>query len=172
MNLRDVLLAEHSKAQCMKVVRWVGSSQQRFDELFSHFTGYEYRVIQRAAWPVSYAVQAHPGLIKKHFASLVKMLKRPGVHAAVKRNAIRLMQDIEIPARFHGDIMNSCFGYIASHTEPAAVKAFSLTVIENLSKSYPGILQELKLIIEERWPYETPAFHSRAKKILRRINKV
>jgi hypothetical protein len=32
-------------------------------------------------------------------------------------------------------------------------------------KDYPGIKQELKLIIEERWPYETAAFRSRAKKI-------
>jgi hypothetical protein len=48
-----------------------------------------------------------------------------------------------------------------------AIKAFALTVLQNLSAVYPDIKPELKLIIEERWPHETAAFHSRARKILK-----
>ena len=54
MKLREEILKEHSKAQCTKIVKWVGSNQQRFDELFDLFLNDEYRVVQRAAWPVSY----------------------------------------------------------------------------------------------------------------------
>jgi len=42
-------------------------------------------------------------------------------------------------------------------------------VLENLSKQYPEIKHELKVIIEERWDYETAAFHSRAKRILKNL---
>ena len=63
--------------------------------------------------------------------------------------------------------MNLCFEYIASTDEPVAVKAFSLTVLQNLSKKYPEIRQELKTIIEDRWDYESAAFKSRAKKLLK-----
>jgi hypothetical protein len=52
--------------------------------------------------------------------------------------------------------------------EAIAVKAFSLTILENLCKTYPEILPEIKTIIEARWEEETPAFRSRAGKILRK----
>lgn len=172
MDLRKTILAEHSKAQVDKIVKWIGKDQQRFDELFRLFLHDEYRVVQRAAWPLSYLVIAHPPLIKKHFGRLLNKLKEPGIHEAVKRNTVRLLQDIDIPVKYHGEVMNTCFAYISSPTEKAAVKAFSLTILEKLSLQYPEIKPELKTIIEDQWDFETPAFRSRAKYILRRISTV
>ena len=167
MNLRETILAEHSKANCNKIVTWVGDSQKRFDELFNLFLNSEYRINQRAAWPLSYCVIAHPYFISKHFAKLIKNLHKPGIHDSVKRNTARLLQHISIPKEFHGEIMDLCFHYLSSPTEPVAVKAFSLTILQNLSKQYPEIKNEIRLIIEERWEHETAAFHSRAKKFLK-----
>ncbi|MEI9912474.1 MAG: hypothetical protein WDO71_24170 [Bacteroidota bacterium] len=48
-------------------------------------------------------------------------------------------------------------------------KAFSLTILQNLSRLYPEIRNEIKVIIEERWEHETAAFRSRAKKILKEL---
>jgi hypothetical protein len=79
---------------------------------------------------------------------------------------VRLLQFTEIPKRYQGRVMNTCFGFIEDPGEAIAVKAFSLTVLENLSRAYPGILPEIKTIIEARWEQETPAFRSRARKIL------
>ena len=167
MNLREQILKEHSKSNCDKIVRWVGKNQQRFDELFYLFLNDEYRVVQRAAWPLSYAVIAHPQLIQKHFDKLLKNLEKPGVHAAVKRNTIRLLQDIEIPRRFQGQVMDLCFKYISEPKEAVATKAFSITVLDNLSASYPEIIPEIKLLVEQRYPHETAAFKSRARKFLK-----
>jgi hypothetical protein len=169
MQLRETILSEHSKANCIRITNWIGSNQQRLDELFDLFLNDEYRVVQWAAWPLSNAVIAHPQLIKKHFGRLLKNLKKPGLHEAVKRNTVRLLQDIVIPEKYHGDVMNLCFDYIISPTEKPAVKAFSLTVLQNLSKQYPEIKQELKTIIEDRWEFESSAFRSRAKKILKEL---
>lgn len=166
MNLREEILLEHSKAHCDKIVQWVGGSQRRFDKLIHLFFSGEYRVVQRAAWPVSYCVEAHPRLVQKHFATLVSNLQKPGIPGAVKRNGIRLLQHVAIPPAYQGAIMDLCFQYICDPREAAAVKAFSLTVLENLSKLYPEILPEIKLVIQERWDTETPAFRSRAKRIL------
>ena len=169
MKLRDQILKEHSKANCNAIVQWIGDSQVRFDELFDLFLNDEYRIVQRAAWPLSTAVITHPQFIQKHFSKLLKNLEKPNLHDAVKRNTVRLLQDIAIPKKFQGQVMNLCFGYISSPDEPAAVKAFSLTILENLSKEYPEIKPELKTIIEDRWNYESAAFHSRARKILKKL---
>ena len=167
INLREAILKEHSKAQCTLIVNWVGASQQRFDELFHLFLTDEYRVVQRAAWPVSYCVMAHPGLIKKHWNSLIKNLQKPNLHTAVKRNSIRLLQHIPIPEKYQGQIMNICFNYVESPAETVAVKAFSLTVLHNLAKQYPEIIPEIKLLIEEQLPHQTAAFKVRAKFFLK-----
>jgi hypothetical protein len=169
MQLRETILSEHSKANCTKITNWIGSSQYRFDELFNLFLNDEYRVVQRAAWPLSYAAIAHPPLLQKHFGRLLKNLKKPGLHDAVKRNTVRLLQYIAIPKKYQGEIMNLCFDYIISPIEKPAVKAFSLTLLHNLSKQYPEIKQELKTIIEDRWDFESAAFKSRAKKILKEL---
>jgi hypothetical protein len=165
MNLKEEILKEHSKAQCTKIVNWIGDSHQKFDELFKLFLNGEYRITQRAAWPLSYSVIAHPEFIQKNFSSLVRNLKKTSLHNSIKRNSVRLLQHVEIPEKFHGKIMEICFKYVESATEAVAVKAFSLTVLSNLSKQYPEILPEVRLLIEEQWLHQTAAFKSRAKKL-------
>lgn len=170
MNLRNTILLEHTKANCTYIINWIGNNQQRFNELFNLFLNDEYRVIQRAAWPLSYAVIAHPQFIQKHFAKLLKNLKQPGIHDAIKRNTIRLLSEIEIPKAYHGEIMNTCFNYITDPVEKPSVKAFSLTMLHRLSERYPEIVPELRTIIEDRWDFESAAFKSSAKKILKEFS--
>lgn len=167
MNLRKEILKEHTKAQCTKIVHWVGSNQERFDELFNHFISKEPLITQRAAWPLSYCVIAHPALISKHWAKLIKNLEKANLHDAVKRNSIRLIEHCTIPNKFQGVVMDICFKYAASPTESVAVKCFSLSVLHYLSKTYPEILPELKYIIEEQLPRASAGIKSRANKILR-----
>jgi hypothetical protein len=169
VNLREEILKEHSKAQCAKIVKWVGSSQQRFDELFSLFINDEYRVVQRSGWPLSYCVIDHPSFISKHWKALINNLKKTNLHNAVKRNSIRLMQGLEIPEKFHGNVMDICFRFLESPTEALAVKVFSMSVLGNLAAIYPDIKPELKLVIEEQLPHQTAGFKSRAKKVLKMI---
>jgi hypothetical protein len=78
----------------------------------------------------------HPALISPHLAKLVKNLHKPGIHDSIKRTTVRLLQYIDIPNRSHGEIMDICLRYISSPDEPAAVKAFSLSMLQNLSKQY------------------------------------
>jgi len=169
MKLRETILKEHSKANCTRITNWVGDSQQRFDELFALFLDDDYRLAQCAAWPMSNCVIDHTQLIRKHFSKLFRNLHKPGIHESVKRNTLRLLQYVPVPQRFQGQIMNDCFDYISSPLENPAIKAFSLTVLQNLADQYPEIKPELKTIIEDRWDYESAAFKSRAKKILKEL---
>lgn len=166
MNLRETILAVHSKKQTDKIVHWIGHSQERFDRLFDLFLHGEYRVVQRAAWPLSECVIHYPYLIQKHFRKLLSNLEKPGLHIAVKRNTVRLLQYAEIPKKYQGEVMTLCFSYISSPPEAVAVKAFSLSVLQSLSNIYPEIKDEIRLIISERWEHETAAFRSRAKRFL------
>ena len=59
--------------------------------------------------------------------------------------------------------MDACFRYISVPGEAIAVKAFAFRVLENLSEIYPEIVPEIKLLIEENYKRETPAFKTRAR---------
>ena len=167
MLLRDLILEEHSKTQTNKIIDWVGANKQRFDELMHLFLGDEYRVTQRAGWPLSYIAIQYPELVKDHLQKIVHNLNRPKLHDAVKRNTLRILQHINIPEALQGELMDACFKYIESPTEAVAVKAFSLTILHNLSTQYSEILPEIKTIVTAQIEYQTAAFKSRAKVFLK-----
>jgi hypothetical protein len=170
MDVRSAVLAENSKAQCNKIVQWVGSSQQRFNELFHLFLLDEKTLSQRVSWPVCYCGEAHPILINSNFSALIKNLEKPHLHIAIKRSTVRLLQFVEIPKKYQGEVMNYCFDFVASPTEAIAVKVFSLTVLGNLAKQYPEIIPEIKLLIADQLPYQTPAFKSRAGVLMKQFS--
>lgn len=166
MNIKEEILKKYGKAQCLQIVDWVGNNQKRFDELFLLFNSEEYYVAKQSSWPLSHCVHANPTFIEKHFDNLVKILHKESTHYSVKCNCMRLLQFVNIPEEYHGDLMICCFEIIQNVQEKPALKTYALTVLNNLSHHYPEIKPELILIIEEQMPYESAAFKSRAKKIL------
>lgn len=166
MDLRNQILKEHTKANCQIIIDWVGNDISRFNQLFNLFINDEYRVTQRAAWPMSYSVIAHPELMKNNFEKLIKNLEKLGIHDSIKRNTLRLLQQINIPSKYEGAIMHLCFQYVESSKEAVAIKAFSLSILGNFAKKFPKIIPEIKLLIENQFPHQTPAFKQRAKKLL------
>ncbi len=166
MNIEQELLVEHSRAQAVRIAEYACSSAKHFRELMKCFLSAEYRIAQRAAWSVSWAARKAPAMIQPYLEDLVAQLQREDVHNAVIRNAVRILEEMELPEDLQGEVMNACFRFIQTPSTPVAIKAFSLTTLYNLSKTYPEILPELKLIIQERWDTETAAFKSRGRKIL------
>lgn len=171
MNIKEELLKEkvQTKTKALAIAEHTGSSPTHFKELIKCFLANEYRLAQRAAWSVSWASRKKPELIKPFIKDFVAQLSKTDVHDAVIRNSVRVLQAIEIPEELHGDVMNACFAFIEKPSTPVAIKAFSLTTLFNLSKFYPEIKNELKVIIENNWENETAAFKSRGKKILKAL---
>ena len=68
-------------------------------------------------------------------------------------------------------MINTCFKFLESSTEALAVKVFSMTVLSNLAKQYPEIVPEIKIVIEDQLPHQSAGFKSRAKKVLKDLDK-
>jgi hypothetical protein len=172
MDFRDRLQKEHSKNQTIKIADYVGFNKARFKELIDIYLAGPYRITQRAAWPISLCVERHPELILPHLGLILKFAARPGVHDAVKRNTVRLLQFIEIPRRYWGPVAELCFGYLKDRKQAIAIRVFSMTVLSGLVSREPDLRQELKLLIEDELPYGSPAFRSRASRTLREISRI
>ena len=166
MNFTNIFRQEQTKELCGQIVNYIGNDPAKFGKLMEIFFGEDDRLAQKAAWPASYCVRAYPKLAEPYLDRFAKLLDDPLAGSAVLRNTVRLLQDIIIPNKFQGQIMNSCFNLIQCDGTAGAVKAFSLTILKNLATFHPEILPEIKLIIEKRWDVEKPAFCSRARRIL------
>ncbi len=172
MNLEKELLKKQSLAQCNRIINYIGNDEVQFSELVRLFFKGEYRLTQHAAWPMSYCIRNYPHLAAPYLKKFIDQLSDEQAHPAARRNIVRLFQFIEIPKRLHGRLMDICFQFINKPEEPIAVKAFSLRILENLSATYPEILPELKNIIDARWAFESAAFRSRARKILKKFENL
>ena len=172
MNLREAILKEHSKAQGMKIAGWIGDNEKRFALLMNLFLKDEYRVVQRAAWIVSMVADRHPKLLLPHLSAMVKRMEEQNLPVAVKRNVVRVLQNIPIPKKLQGMVMNLCFHFLADPKETVAVRCFSMTVLGNLSKVHPEVKNELTTIVKATLEQKCSAgFHARARKVLKEIDK-
>lgn len=171
MDLREEILKEHSKRQTNKIIKWVGDDPKKFDELVSLFLKGEYRVTQRAGWPLSYIAIVHPQLISKHLKKLLLNLKKKDLHNAVIRNTLRLLQFIKIPKPLQGLSAEICFQLLNDKKQPVAIHVFAMSVLGNLCLDYPELKQELRLTIEAQLPYATSGFKARARMVMKQIAK-
>ncbi|WP_229217227.1 hypothetical protein [Dyadobacter luteus] len=153
----------------MQIATDAAGSEMVLGELIDCFTSGDTRLTQRAAWSLSWVAQKNPEAIQPYIDIIVSQISRPEAHDAVIRNSLRILEDIEIPEQFHGEVLNACFDFIQKKHTAVAIKAFSLHVIFNLSKLYPEIRNELKLVIQENIEFETAAFRSRGKKLLAKL---
>jgi hypothetical protein len=171
MDLKNEILKEHSKRQADKIVKYVGSSPDRLKELVQAFLAGPYRVTQRAGWPLSICVEKHPTLAKPHLSTLLKHLSKPGIHDSVKRNTLRILQFIEIPKRYHGNVANICFKYLTDKQEPIAIHVFAMSALQSIAMENPELKRELRLIIEDHLPFASAGYLSRARKVLKNLSR-
>lgn len=169
-RLKALLLSEHSREMAERIAAEIGDNQAHFDALVALISESEYRVIQRAAWPMWMACDKHPFLIRPHMHALIQKLFEPA-HDALHRNIVRILQDVEIPKEEQGRLAEACFQFLYNMETPIAIKAFSMTVLHNICKEEPDLAPELCMYIEDRMPFESAAFKSRGKKILNYWNK-
>lgn len=170
MDIRRTLEKEHSRKIVGKIVDYVGNNPGRFKALVDVFLTGPFRITQRAAWPMTYCVESHPELLRPHFKVILNTLKKPGIHDAVKRNTVRMLQFIDIPKQFEGRIADLCFGYLCNRKEPVAIRVFSMTVLAGIAEKNPELKKELKMIIEDELPYSSAAFKSRGLKLLKQLD--
>ncbi len=170
--LREQILQEHSKAQTLAIAEWIGKDEERFRALLHLFLHDEYRVVQRAAWVLSYIAERHREMVAPYLPLLVKRMTVEDLPVAVKRNVLRMLQHMDIPESLHGEVMNMCFHFLEDVKETVAVRAFSMTVLARLAIIYPDIKQELKTVIEDALELEKKVragFTSRARRTLKEL---
>ena len=164
-KLRHLILSEHSRTMADTVVNEIGDDEERFKALMDLLSEGDYRLTQRAAWPLALISDKRPAFITPYIHDLILKLKEPA-HPALHRNIVRILQGIEIPSEEQGVLADACFLFLYHNETPIATKCFSISVLHNICLKEPDLAKEICLYIEERISFESAAFKSRGRKFL------
>ncbi|OYU96347.1 MAG: hypothetical protein CFE21_08090 [Bacteroidetes bacterium B1(2017)] len=171
MDIAAQLMAEHSKRNTELIVNYIGSDPKLFAELVSVFSKGDYRLTQRASWPLSVVVEQHPKLAQKHIHFICTLLDAK-MHVAIKRNVLRLLQYIDLPEEEMGPMADRCIKYIHDLHEPVAVKAFAMTVLYRICEKEPELKNEVIPLLEDLLPFGSAGIISRSKRVLAQLAKL
>lgn len=163
------LLLQPSKIHRDHIVSSIGDDEKAFGHLFHLYETGSPTTMKTAIWAISSIVDIYPHLILPYLDELLTALTSPNPPVALKRNILRIYQEIEIPKKQEGQLMDISFRSLIDKKEPVAIRVFSMQILANLSKEYPEIERELGLIITDELPYAKPAFVSRGRKILKQL---
>lgn len=172
MMLQQLLAKKRSKATVHQITVFVGNDSNRFAELVEAMFHGTPQATFTAAWSMSYCAEQFPELLHKHYTSLLAAVSKKDSSETLKRNIIRAFQFAEIPKRHQGKVATCCFRFLEDKKEAIAIRVFSMSVLANLAMENPGLKEELILLIEDGIPYASPAYLSRAKKVLKRLKSL
>lgn len=172
MNLRDEILKDHSKRQVLKIAVWIGNDEDRFRQFLQIFLNDDYIVVQRIAWVLSTLAEEQPEMVDKHIGKIIGRLDDENIHAAVKRNIIRVLQFLKFPVKYYAKVFNCCIKYISNPFETVSVKCFSMTVAANIAEKFPDLKHELAETINLSLKNTTPGLRARSRVILKKLNSL
>jgi len=171
MKIKEALLEEHSKNQTLMITNYIGSDTKKFKQLMQLFFCDDVLLNQRSAWVMWYCFEKTPSLITPFINKLVNNLKN-NVHDAVKRNTLKVLIEIDIPKKLQGILCDICFDLLQTHETSIALKVYAMTVLKNICFLEPDLKNELKLVIEHQLPNSSAGYKSRAKRVLKEIDKL
>lgn len=166
-----MLLEEHSKTQMLRIADFIGTDTDKLNALMNLFFHDEYRVVQRAAWPVNAVAERSPELFAPYISAMILYLKTPGLHDAVIRNTMRILQFQPLPEALHGELINLGFEYLENPKVPVAIKVFTMRALLPLIRMYPELKEEFRHLVAHPIQWQTSGYQSCARKLLKELDK-
>lgn len=149
------------------------TAPEKLHALISLFLEGDATITQRAAWALSHYADEYPDGLSPYLSAMIDRCAQAGLPDAAKRNVSRILQFATIPENTVDAALNACFGWLEDPKEAIAVRCFSMSVIERLSRGQPELRGALQQSLDHILQYEqcTPAIKSRAGKVLKQIQK-
>jgi hypothetical protein len=172
LNIIDELVADIRVFKAPVLARQILEFKQE-NELIILALDKDQLLSSRAMWVLGHCSDIDYNRVKPFLNILIDNLKHPNLHNGVIRNTLRLFQKHTVPKKQESFLLDKCFEYIKNPTEAIAVRAFAMTVIFNISKPYPELLDELLMILNDLSIHDNgPGIRSRLKNITKEIHKL
>jgi hypothetical protein len=171
MKLKEKFLADIRVFKAPELAKQILKSHQ-LSELVKLALEKDALLSSRAMWVLTHCSDIDPTCVKPYYASLILNLKNKSLHNGVIRGTLRLFQEQDVPTEHQSFLLDKCYEYVKNPAEAIAIRSFAITVIYQISKSYPELLNELKLLLLHLNTNDTsPGMTSRIKNTLKLIER-
>jgi hypothetical protein len=169
-EIEELLRIETSRRNTDLLADLIYQKPELFNEFFAVYMRNEEPISRRAAWVVDTVSEKFPEFLFPFIPHIIDALPTFS-HDALKRHSVRMLARSPLPSRQLGPLTNTCFEWLTSAKEPAAVKVWCMDILFRIAQSEPDLKKELADSIEWRMQEETPGFRNRGMKILKKLYK-
>jgi len=124
----------------------------------------------RAARVIQLVTEKHPDLIDPYLGKIVGSLtdfRNEGLLRSMLLISTKKCPILDADQK--GVLMDVTFNLLMDPDHNPAIKAYSMDILYEISKEYPGIKQELISCIEELMPRSSTGVKTRGKKMLKKL---
>ncbi len=170
MNFREALSKEHSKTLAQQIADISAKNPEKLAELMSCFFDEDIRICQRSSWSVGLLGVKHSDLLIPFVRPMLDGLDNPK-HDAIVRNTLRVLEEMDIPEDYEGEIFEKAFNYVVSTKYAVAIRAFSIALVAKIAVKYPALKEEvLAEFITQQEYAEKAAIRFRLKKYIKLLS--
>lgn len=145
---------------------------EAFDSLLLYCSDANKHIATYASWTATHAFDMQPDVVgEKQIEWLFRALETTQFNA-VRRNLMRILQTAHLNPDHVCKAADYAFQYFKDPKQDIAVRAFSVTVLENCLYSLPEIAEEAAFVIERELPYTGPAIRARSMRFLKTRSKM
>jgi hypothetical protein len=169
MDIKKLLLEPQVDLNARKITYYLLEHPKNFEHLMELYFGPDYRLTQRATLVIILCHSKQPALLEPFIEKMILNLKNPTATDSVIRNSVKILADLSIPRPLEGEIIAICFQFLTDYKTPIAIKVFSMSILERMTKIYPELIDELYYIIDQGMEMGSAGYKSRGSKILHRL---
>lgn len=171
MDFRKVLSENLSIKQVNRICGYIGNDSDKFD-LLMEMVFKDDETSARASWAAIHTADGNQQFLNPWIGKMIQLLKKTK-DSSVKRNLLRLLENIIIPKKYRGELFETALKLLLSTNEPIAVRTFAITVLYNIAILHQELVPELKMVVSEvLLQNESAAIQSRGKKTLKLLEKI
>ena len=171
MTIKEELLADIRVFKAPDLAKHILATSQ-LNELVTLGLEKDHLLSSRAMWVLSHCSDIDSNCVKPYYSKLILNLKHKNLPDGVIRSTLRLFQDNEVPSKHQALVLDTCYTYIKNPLKAIAIRSFAITVVYQLSKPYPELLNELKMVLLHVSTHpDSPGMNSKIKNTLKLIDK-
>ncbi|MBS1637987.1 MAG: hypothetical protein JST26_18890 [Bacteroidetes bacterium] len=174
MELQEILSTKISEADVRIIARKALKDKGLLDTVFNLVFHPDEKINNRASWILGHICDLDLSVMKNRDRKILGLLKsEEGLKGGRTRNILRIYNTRTVPESCSSDVLDTCYRFLKDPSYAIAIRAFSITVIYNISKPYPELLEELKLVLNDLLKHdEAPAIINRGYHTLEKIEKM
>lgn len=175
MDFLEILSTDSYRSTADAIVEKVGWNQEYFNQLVDYSLTNDYPVAMRAARAAQLCAEKHPSMAVSNLERIIDFLPQAKIDG-VKRCYIKLFtvnvakSELE---KLHnlGILLDLGFQWVLNPKEAIAIRAFSLYLLDKLSKIEPDINIELLAVLEKCSIEDSPGMISVTRKLIPLVRK-